>query len=89
MSYKLKIGLSAAMLGVACAACVPTDVGMGETVTYAKAIQTIDPDPVYAADAAQPGSHGEKNAQAVKRYRQGAVKEVERVQTSSTTSGGS
>ena len=61
------------------------DPGLGETVAYAKAVQTIDPDPVYAEDGAQPGDHGDKGAQAVKRYRTDATKQVERVQT---TSGG-
>lgn len=89
MSSKLTLGIACAGLGMASAACVPTDPGLGEAVTYAKAVQTIDPDPVYAADAAQPGSHGEKNGQAVKRYRTGTVKEVERIQTSSGQTGGS
>lgn len=88
MSYRLRPGLSAAILGLACTACVPTDAGLGETVRYAQAVQTIDPDPVYAADAAQPGSHGDKSVQAVKRYRTGTVKEVERIQTSSGGGGG-
>jgi hypothetical protein len=61
------------------------DPGLGETVAYAKAVQTIDPDPVYAEDGAQPGDHGEKGVQAVKRYRTDTTKQVERVQT---TSGG-
>ena len=61
------------------------DPGLGETVAYAKAVQTIDPEPVYAEDGAQPGDHGDKGAQAVKRYRTDATKQVERVQT---TSGG-
>jgi hypothetical protein len=61
------------------------DPGLGETVAYAKAVQTIDPDPVYAEDGAQPGAQADKLAPAVKRYRTDAVKAVEAVQT---TSGG-
>jgi hypothetical protein len=61
------------------------DPGFGETVAYAKAVQTIDPDPVYAEDGAQPGAQADKLAPAVKRYRTDAVKAVEAVQT---TSGG-
>ena len=64
------------------------DPGLGESVAYAKAVQTIDPDPVYAADAAQPGDHGDKLAPAVKRYRTDAVKAVQTVQTSNSTTGG-
>ena len=63
------------------------DPGFGEAVKYSTAIQVIDPDPVYAADAAQPGDNGEKGAGAVKRYRSGQVKEPS-VETT-TSSGGS
>src|SRR5829696_1048180 len=64
------------------------DPGLGETVAYAKAVQTIDPDPVYAEDGAQPGSQGDKLAPAVKRYRTDAVKAVQTVQTTGGASGG-
>ena len=60
------------------------DPGMGEAVKYNAAIQTIDPDPVYAADGAQPGDNGEVGATAVKRYRTDQVKAV---QTQTTTAG--
>lgn len=63
------------------------DPAMGEAVKYNAAIQTIDPDPVYAPDGAQPGDSGAKGAAAVKRYRTDAVKDVERVQTTSGTTG--
>jgi hypothetical protein len=89
MSYKL-IAIGPAVLVMAGCAVNPVsgsyDPGFGESIAYAKAIQTIDPDPVYAEDGAQPGDHGDKAAQAVKRYRTGEVMEVEAVQT--TTSGG-
>lgn len=64
------------------------DPSFGESVAYAKAVQTIDPDPVYAEDGAQPGSQGDKLAPAVKRYRTDAVKAVQTIQTSSGTGGG-
>ena len=46
----------------------------GEAVKYNAAIQTINPDPVYAADGAKPGDSGAKGAAAVKRYRTDKVK---------------
>ena len=64
------------------------DPGLGESVAYAKAVQTIDPDPVYAEDGAQPGSQGAKLAPAVKRYRMDSVKAVQTVQTTGSGGGG-
>lgn len=58
------------------------DAGFGEVSKYNAAVQTIDPDPVYTADGAQPGDHGEKAAEAAKRYRTGNVKDTEAVPTS-------
>lgn len=62
------------------------DPAFGEALKYDMAVQTIDPDPVYSAEGAQPGDHGEKGAKAVDRYRKDTVKAVERVET---TDGGS
>ena len=45
------------------------DPYMGEAVRYNAAVQTINPDPVYAEDASEPGANGAKGAAAVKRYR--------------------
>ena len=45
------------------------DLLFGESVKYNAAAQIIDPEPVYAEGSAQPGSNGDKMAQAVKRYR--------------------
>ena len=53
------------------------DAGFGEVTKYNAAVQTIDPDPVYTAEDAQPGDHGEKGANAVKRYRTDNVKDTE------------
>ena len=56
------------------AACTPVDPGFGEAVRYDMAVQTVDPDPQYPADAAQPGDHGEKAQKATERYRKGTTK---------------
>lgn len=58
------------------------DVGMGEASRYNAAVQVINPTPVYTAEGAQPGDNGDKLANAVKRYRTGAVKEPATVSTS-------
>lgn len=87
MSFKL-IAIAPAVLLAACAVnpvSQSVDPGMGEAVKYNAAIQTIDPDPVYTADGAQPGENGEVGAKAVQRYRTDQVKAV---QTQTTTSGG-
>ena len=64
------------------------DPALGEAVKYNAAVQTVNPDPVYPAGAAQPGDSGVKGAAAVKRYRADAVKQVEVMQTTSGGSGG-
>jgi len=91
MSSKL---LMIAPMAVALSGCAVDQVsgsydpGLGESVAYAKAVQTIDPDPVYAEDGAQPGSQGDKLAPAVKRYRTDTVKSVQTIQTSNSQTGG-
>jgi hypothetical protein len=65
------------------------DPAFGEAAKYDAALQTINPDPVYPAGAAQPGDNGEVGAKAAKRYRTDAVKQVETMQTTSGGSGGS
>ncbi len=62
------------------------DPYFGEAVKYDAALQTINPDPVYPANGAQPGSNGDKGAHAVKRYRTDTVKAVETTQTSTGSS---
>ena len=64
------------------------DPFLGESVKYDEAIQTINPTPVYPAAAAQPGSNGEKAADAVKRYRSGQVQAPTPITTTSGTGGG-
>ena len=89
MSSKLLLAPIGLVLLAGCNTVNPqsgsVDPGFGEAAKYNAAIHTIDPDPVYAADGAQPGENGDKAAQAVKKYRSGEVKQVEAVQT---TSGG-
>ncbi|HKC02069.1 MAG TPA: hypothetical protein VKC17_02050 [Sphingomicrobium sp.] len=63
------------------------DPAVGEAVKYNAAIQTINPDPVYAAGDAQPGDSGVKAAAAAKRYRSDAVKQVETMATTGGSSG--
>jgi len=65
------------------------DPGLGEAVKYNAAVQIINPDPVYPADAAKPGESGVKGAAAVKRYRSDSVKQVEVMTTTSGSTGGS
>jgi type IV pilus biogenesis protein CpaD/CtpE len=66
------------------------DPGFGEAFKYDMAVQTINPEPVYGPEAAQPGDSGAKAAAAVKRYRTDTVKAVEtQTTTESTSSGGS
>ena len=90
MSYRLLITpvLLALLAGCQTAAPLPQagslDAGFGEAVRYDMAIQTIDPDPVYDQNDAQPGADGAKGAAAVKRYRTDQVKQIE---TQTTTQG--
>lgn len=91
----------AAVGAVALAACSTAplpqagslDAGIGEATKYNAAIQIIDPDPVYPADAAQPGDSGVKAAAASRRYRTDQVKETDSLSTTRSSgasgSGGS
>lgn len=91
MSSRLMLLAPTALLLGACAVDPVTqsyDPGFGEAQKYNMAAQTIDPDPVYAPDGAQPGDNGDKGAHAVKRYRTDAVKDVEMMGTTSSGSGG-
>lgn len=93
MSCKRAI-FGTAMLGLlaACSTNPHAEVGagdpfLGESVRYNAAVQTINPDPVYGPEDAKPGDNGDKGADAVQRYRTDAVKPVERVMTSQSTTG--
>jgi hypothetical protein len=65
------------------------DAGFGESLKYNAAIQTINPDPVYAESGAQPGDSGAKGAAAVRRYRTDSVKDVEVLTTTESSGSGS
>jgi hypothetical protein len=70
------------------------DPFLGEAVKYNAAVQTINPEPVYAEGSAQPGGSGVKGAEAVKRYRTDKVndrhgQEAERLNTTRSVTGGS
>ena len=67
--------------------CAPVDPGYGEAHRYDMAVQTIDPDPVHPEDGAKPGDSGARAADASKRYRTGAVKQVQAVSASSSGTG--
>ena len=92
--------MSSRHLLVAAAACVSLagcstvyshigdeDSALGEAVAYDKAVQVINPAPVYAANGAQPGSNGDVGSKAVERYRTDKVKAVEQMQTTNSTTG--
>src|SRR6478735_419446 len=94
MSSRLIVALAgAAMLSACQTQPLPqagsADVAWGEASKYNAAIQTINPDPVYTAQDAQPGDNGEKMANAVKRYRTDQVKQPQPVSTTTSTSGSS
>ena len=61
--------------------------GFGEAVKYDNAIQTINPEPVYAQGGAQPGANGELGQKAVERYRTDKVKAPQSEQTTMGSGG--
>lgn len=78
------------MLGAstfAATACAPVDPGFGEALRYDMAIQTIDPDPQYPANGAQPGASGAKGQKAHERYRKGETKSL-RIDSAGAGGGG-
>jgi hypothetical protein len=87
MRSKAKLIIPAAAL-VALTGCASVDPGMGEAVKYDMAIQTVNPDPVYPEDGAQPGDNGEHGANAVKAYRKGETKKPISQSTSNVSLGG-
>ena len=80
--------LGAIGLCLLAAGCAPVDPGMGEAVKYDMLAQTVNPEPVYPANGALPGSSGEHGAKATERYRKGTVKAIERERTGSSSGGG-
>jgi hypothetical protein len=85
-SKAMLIPAGAALL--AAAGCAPVDPGFGEAVRYDMAAQTIDPDPQYPADSAQPGANGEKAQKATERYRKGTTKGLRQERTGGGGGGG-
>ena len=93
MSFKHLL-LGASCLALCACNTANTHIGdedpyLGEAVRYNAAIQTINPDPVYSANGAQPGSNGEKGAKAVKRYRTDSVKQPAGTSSGAGATGGS
>jgi hypothetical protein len=88
-SLRLTVGLPIIAALAGCASpngdlALSPDPSFGEASRFNAAVQTINPTPVYAAGAAQPGDNAEKGADAVERYRTGEVKDVEVIQTTSS-----
>jgi hypothetical protein len=78
-----------AVAGLSLGACAPYDVGLGESVRHHMALQVIDPHPEQQTELVE-GGDGQRSAEAVKRYREGKVKEPVAIKTSTaTTAGGS
>lgn len=69
------------------AGCAPNAPALGEAVKYDMAIQTINPDPVYPAGSAEPGTNGDVARSAAERYRLGTVTPVETPSTSDVDGG--
>ena len=98
MSSRLML-LAASSLALGGCATMYSHIGdedplQGEAVRYNAAVQTINPDPVYAEGGMQPGEMGAKGVAAVNRYRTDKVndrhtKEVNaaKATTLSTTQG--
>ena len=86
MRFKSMLILAGATF--AAAGCAPVDPGFSEALRYDMAVQTVDPDPQYPADAAQPGDHGEKAQKATERYRKGQTKALRQESASGGSAGG-
>ena len=93
MSSRIALAMAAAAMLAGCNTMNRNigseDPAVGEAVKWNQAIQTINPDPVYADGDAQPGGNGQVGAEAVKRYRTDKVKKVETMRTTTGTTGGS
>ena len=63
------------------------DPFLGEAVRYNAALQTINPDPVYPEDGAEPGSNGARGAAAVARYRADQVNARHKAEVNSAKAG--
>ena len=88
MSFKHWIAIpGAALLLAGCNAgqrsAGSADPAFGEAAKWNAAAQTINPDPVYTEQGAQPGGSGVKGAEAVERYRTDNIKDVRVLTTTS------
>ena len=93
MSFKYWIVIpGAALLFAGCNAghrsAGSADAALGDSAKWNAAVQTINPDPVYTEQGAQPGGSGAKGAEAVERYRTDNIKDV-RVLTTTSDPGAS
>jgi type IV pilus biogenesis protein CpaD/CtpE len=100
MAMSSKRLLIAAIAGAALTGCNTAnshigdeDPFFGESVKYNAAVQTINPEPVYAEGGAQPGDNGERGARAVERYRTDKINarhssEAEKLTTTRSVGGG-
>ena len=84
--------VSLALLASACTTWDPKtgkidQTTFGEAKNMTMAAQIIDPDPQY--EYLEPTTSGEHAAQAIERYRKGAVKQPDKVRSTQTQSGGS
>lgn len=79
--------IMAACAGLLLTACAPLDAGFGESIRHHMAMQVIDPHPKQQTDLVEGGS-GQRAADAVKRYREGKVKEPRPITTANTGIGG-
>lgn len=64
------------------------DPAFGEAAKYNAALQTINPQPVYAEGLALPGDNGAVGAAAIKRYRTGENKTQHKAEASASKSSG-
>jgi len=93
MSFKRTASaIAAALLLAGCSTAhgdtVTADPAFGEAVKYNAAIQTINPDPVYAPAGAQPRGDADRGVAAMERYREGTVTDVQEVTTTTSSTGG-
>ena len=84
--------LAAACMAIAGCNTAHKEIGQddpffGESVRYNAALHTINPDPIYPEDAAEPGSSGVKGAMAVQRYRTDQVNARHRSEVSAARAG--
>ena len=90
MSFRSALIVTASLMLAGCLnePIAQRDPALGEAVKYDTAIQTVNPDPVYPPEGAQPGDNGEHGAKAVERYRRGEVVEVEEQSPGGGSAGG-